>query len=276
MTVSSLFGNFKILHSWSFYIYFIAVIINAIMGFKLLYKVPSSSRNLFRCGIVQQLGLIWFAFRFHPWGISIPGARIIDIAMTCAIVSSTLFYLSQALWRDDIDTSIKAGLLCGIAGIAFLSGYPIHLSIGGNEWLQGVVTMYPKQLIGFSGYVYVPTTWMYATLFFGASLCQRNIITFREFGMVFRVGVLSVLLMTVLCQEVHIPGVSTQRLFIPYPIPESGSIAHVVANILDTSQLAQKVLLIIRIVHTNSNRSVMNLKKYFKFCLKSGCGKARK
>jgi hypothetical protein len=49
----------------------------------------------------------------------------------------------------------------------------------------------------------------------------------------------------VLVQEVHIPVVSTQKLYIPCPAPERGSWAEWASVVFDTSVLAQSVLRVI-------------------------------
>ena len=46
----------------------------------------------------------------------------------------------------------------------------------------------------------------------------------------------------VLMQEVYMPGVSTQRLYLPCPAPPTGSWQANLADSLDTSALAQSIL----------------------------------
>ena len=53
---------------------------------------------------------------------------------------------------------------------------------------------------------------------------------------------MSVLVGTVLAQEVLIPAVSTQRLFLPCPAPAAGSRAAARVDARDTSVLAQSGL----------------------------------
>jgi len=77
-------------------------------------------------------------------------------------------------------------------------GYPIHMTLGGDEWLSCIVETYPMQREGFSGYVYVPTTWMFAAMLFGATLLTRKMISPTEFGVIFGIGVIGILILTVL------------------------------------------------------------------------------
>jgi hypothetical protein len=95
---------------------------------------------------------------------------------------------------------------------------------------------------GFSGYVYVPTTWVLAAEMFGVTLLNRRILTQVEFGLVFGVCVFGILISTVLSQEVHIPVVTTQRLLLPCPEPPPGTWLRTAVEVLDTSVLAQRVL----------------------------------
>lgn len=62
-------------------------------------------------------------------------------------------------------------------GLLLLSAYPVHLAIGGNAWLDCLEDTYPEQRVGFSGYVYVPATFVLAAMMFGATLVERKIIT---------------------------------------------------------------------------------------------------
>jgi hypothetical protein len=77
---------------------------------------------------------------------------------------------------------------------------------------------------------------------FGATLLNRRIISQMEFGVVFGGCVFGVLIVTVLVQEVHIPIVSTQRLFLPCPEPAPGTWLLAAVEATDTSLLAQRVL----------------------------------
>ena len=45
------------------------------------------------------------------------------------------------------------------------------------KWLECIVEQYPAQREAFSGYVFVPTTWMIGAMFFGVTLLTRKIMT---------------------------------------------------------------------------------------------------
>ncbi len=191
------------------------------------------------------MGLIWFAFRFRPVvEFHFPLETQIDVAMTVGILCANVVFVHQSVTmvRKDMGNAVMIGVLCGVFGITLMVGYPIHMALGGDEWLACTVGVYPKQLEGFSGYVYVPTTWMFAAMLFGATLLNRKMITGKEFGVIFGIGVIGILVLTVLSQEVHIPFVSTQRLIIPCPAAKPGTWLKMVVDCLDTSILAQNFL----------------------------------
>jgi hypothetical protein len=245
ITLSSLFGNYYLLNSYALHVYSAAIFTNAASGILITNRAPVQSRPAFRFACVQQIGLIWFAFRFRPIvDFHFPFEAQLDVLMTIGILMANAVFVQQSLTfvRRELGNAVTVGVLCGVFGITLMVGYPIHMAIGGDEWLSCIVDTYPMQLEGFSGYVYVPTTWMFAAMLFGATLLNRKMITGTEFGLIFGVGVIGILVLTVLSQEVHIPFVSTQRLMIPCPPAQPGSWLKTAVDSLDTSILAQNVL----------------------------------
>ena len=71
-------------------------------------------------------------------------------------------------------------LILGGIGILFMSIYPMQLAFQGEEWLDCITERYPLQRTGFAGYVYVPTTWVLAIIFFGITLEARKILTNKQ------------------------------------------------------------------------------------------------
>ena len=98
--------------------------------------------------------------------------------------------------------------------------------------------MHPAQRVGFAGYVYVPASWVFASMMFGVTLVDRKIISTISFGLVFGLLINGILLATVFAQEVHIPFVSTQKLLILCPPAEPGTRLASIVNKLDTSILS--------------------------------------
>ena len=168
----------------------------------------------------------------------------VDMLAACGLLLANLAFVYYTItWilpQQGVPTCVA--VLAGVFAIALMSVYPWHLALGGEEWTSCILDRYPKQMEGFSGYVFVPTTWVMAAEMFGATLLNRRIITGTEFGVVFGGCVLGILVLTVLLQEVHIPYVSTQRLVLPCPEPAQGSWLRGIVEALDTSLLAQRVL----------------------------------
>ena len=131
----------------------------------------------------------------------------------------------------------------GCAALALLAGYPLQLAVCGQEWLDCVHTQYPLQGAAMVAYIYVPATWAFALMLFGATLWSRKIIGDLGLGGGFAAVVGAVLVSTVLMQEVNHPEpASTQKLWLPCPRPPAGSWSAWVEVNLDTSALARSAL----------------------------------
>ncbi|CBY31840.1 unnamed protein product [Oikopleura dioica] len=122
-----------------------------------------------------------------------------------------------------------------------MSIYPMQLAFEGEEWLDCITEIYPLQRQGFAGYVYVPTTWVLAIVFFGITLEMRKICTNKQLNLYGVGSVVGILILTVMMQEYHIPYVSTQKLFIPCEKPEESSLEFWANDALDFSSGAQKI-----------------------------------
>jgi len=61
-------------------------------------------------------------------------------------------------------------MILGGIFILFMSIYPMQLAFEGEEWIDCITKIYPLQRQGFAGYVYVPTNWVLAIIFFGVTL----------------------------------------------------------------------------------------------------------
>jgi len=136
---------------------------------------------------------------------------------------------------------ISAGIapLLGSIGLVMMSVYPIHLLLGGEEWIECIVEQYPAQREAFSGYVFVPTSFVVCAMFFGVTLLGRKVLTPIQYAAVFGFGVLGIFFATVLYQEIHIPYVSTQKLILPCGDPTPGSWLEFFVELLNTAAPAQ-------------------------------------
>ena len=117
--------------------------------------------------------------------------------------------------------------------------YPIQLAANGQEWWECIQGRYEMQAAGMVAFIYVPTTVVFNLILFGATLFQRGIINEKELGMSSTVIILTCLVSTVISQEVLIPDVSTQRLFLPCEEPSAVSFHGVVVKWLDFSRYAR-------------------------------------
>lgn len=246
ITLSSLFGDYTLLNSAALHVYCLSAFANAVSGILISGRSPSKTRLLFRCACIQQTGLVWFAFRFRPeTNAAFPSIlTALDILFTLCILAANGVYVQQcATWiQKEMGPQVAASIIVGVFGINLMAGYPMQMALGGDAWLTCVVQEYPRQREGFSGYIYVPTTWVFSSMLFGATLLNRKIISKAQFGIGFGMCVAGILVLTVISQEIHIPFVSTQRLIILCPQPSSGSLPKSVSEFFDISLLSQAIL----------------------------------
>ena len=226
--------------------YVVAAGANAVAGYRMAGRAPLVFQRLFRFTAAFQACLVYFCWRFSPAAAALvaPSRGVAVAAADATFAAGILLGLSALLAET---TRVYGGWLAlpvwaGGFALALLAGYPVQLALGGDAWWECVTAAYPRQAEGMVAYIYVPATWAFAAILFGATLLIRKIVSPLIFGGVFLGLVMSVLVGTVLAQEVHIPAVSTQRLFLPCPAPAAGSRAAALVDALDTSVLAQSVL----------------------------------
>ena len=206
-------------------------------------RAPSAVRVFFEHAAMFQVCLVYYALRFsHLWPSTWPLATS-AADMLLGVVATPLGILSFVVSAfAKLPLPVAVSVLFGSFALALLALYPLHLALGGEEWWQCVQHVYPQQSVGMVGYIYVPATVTFSAMLFGATLLLRRVIGELVFGSVFLGLVLATLVSTVLMQEVHIPVVSTQRLYLPCPLPPAGSYEDAWVRRLDTSLLAQAVL----------------------------------
>ena len=201
------------------------------------YRSLSLSRSAIRCGLFQQQQQ-----QQQELSAALPASvlRVLDCAVPLLLLGGlSLFVRGAFLQKEKLMTVC---ILVACSTLCLLSGYPAQLALGGEEWWTCVQSVYPQQAVGFSGFVYVPATWCFGAILFGATLFSRKIISLHQFGAIFLTAPPLLVAITVLIQEVHIPIVSTQKLLIFCPTPEAGSLAAWLEDALDFSKLAQSVL----------------------------------
>ena len=73
-----------------------------------------------------------------------------------------------------------------------------------------------------SAYIYLPATYGFAMMLFGATLYLRKIVSAHQLGIVSIFAIFGIILLTVLLQEIHVPApASVQELYIACPLPAS-------------------------------------------------------
>jgi len=235
-------------------VYVLATVMNAIAGDLVSNSAPKSARTPFKLAARLQIALCWFIARFYLSGASSSESisneavhdfeRAMDFAFAIGIVGS-VFFLAYISFKRVAVTNGKAvatSIFVGCLSLLLLSGYPLQLAFGGEKWYKCVREDYPLQRLGFVFYVYIPATFSFGAMLFGATLLNRGVISNFFFGSFFVGLIVATLFSTVLMQEVHIPFVSTQKLFLICPSPDEGTLMHYLTEALDTSRLAQTVL----------------------------------
>lgn len=224
------------------YIYFVSTFLNAVAGLAIVRLAPVKSRALFRLAAVLQSSLVYFAWRFYslsPDGYSADLWRFMDICVVGTLMGSLLLCALSVCCGTMFLLLEKVAISCGVGALMLLSGYPLQLALQGASWYEGVLQDYPRQREAFVFFVYIPTTWAFAVVLFGATLYKRRLVSIWIFGYGF-IGLVSLtLLSTVTLQEVYLPCVSTQKLVLFTPKAGQTALQRRISSMVDTSVLAQ-------------------------------------
>ncbi|CAG5098461.1 Oidioi.mRNA.OKI2018_I69.XSR.g15687.t1.cds [Oikopleura dioica] len=253
ITASSIFGNYLLVGSHFLHIYLLSCALNSIFGVRILQGSPDV-RLGFKFGISLQLCLCYVSFRLRPKNLHF-SYNLVPLNLLDKIIATyfliLVFYsivggIHICFTGKDLAGNKTPRVVCGIMflgglGILFMSLYPLQLAFQGESWLTCIEDKYPFQRQGFAGYVYVPTTWAVAIIFFGVTLVMRKIVTVEQLNYFGITSVVLVLITTVILQEYHIPFISTQKLFIPCGTPEENSWSAWASESLDFSAGAQKI-----------------------------------
>ena len=248
LIAAALSGNLQAAsHPAALSAYVVAGVANALAGLVITGRAPRKYRPAFRLCALFQCGLIYFVWRFSP-AFPLGGSLIaatIDTCMAVLLLVGIIGFAVVAL--AFLPLFIAVAVVMGSAALALLAGYPLQLAYLGQEWFECVQMQYPLQGAAMVAYIYVPATWAFALMLFGATLWSRHIIGDIGLGGGFAAVVAAVLVTTVLMQEVHFPEpASTQKLWLPCPRPPSDSWSAWVEVHLDTSALARTALSVIR------------------------------
>jgi hypothetical protein len=247
LIIAALAGDIRITsHPFLQGLYAYATFANAAAGLFITGRAPKHFQGVFARTAVFQMCLVYYVARFMP-GFPGGGALLIT-ALDMAVAAFTVLAIGSfaVFGIQHMPPTIAVALLMGSFALALLAGYPLQLAILGDEWWQCVQVAYPMQAIAMVAYIYIPATWAFAVMLFGSTLWNRKIIGDLALGLGFAGLVIVTLVSTVLMQEVHLPDVSTQMLWLPCPAPPPGSWSAWVARKFDTSALARSVLAMLR------------------------------
>jgi len=224
-----------------------ACFFNGCAGLLLTKKAPRAVRFPFYLGGATQISLSWFAFRFaleSSRHYTVLG-RLLDQGFGILLAVVNLLFIISTILPDENRTPIvlKLPILIGALSFSLTCFYPFQMAWFGDEWFSCVLDQYPYQRAGFVSYVYVPTLFAIATIFFVLTLFLRKIIDVKATSVVIFCLILPVLVATVLTQEVYISDVSTQKLLLlcTDSAKDIGWLDRM-AELLDTSSLARTVL----------------------------------
>ena len=232
-------------------LYALAATANAVSGAVIAQRAPSQYRSIFLLCALFQCCLVYCTWRFSPrfplGGTSAAAAA--DAAVALLAVLAIVSFAAFGLLR--LPPAIGFAVAIGSFALALLAGYPLQLAILGESWWTCVQRAYPLQGAAMVAYIYVPATWAFALMLFGATLWSRRLIGDIGLGLGFAGLVCATLVTTVLSQEVHHPEpLSTQKLWLPCPSPAPGSWSAWAQEHLDTSALAKTALRLLRSVFT--------------------------
>jgi len=236
-------------------LYVVATILNGVFGYRLTgHSSKSNASRMFRRVAVLQCLLCYYIVRFLPFSVWEHNSSLTLALDTICAVAIPLPILSIARRPTQGESpSIDIAGVVGGSTLLLVAAYPIQLALG--EWELGMhgsneipdywtclQERYPVQGVAMSAYIYVPTTVVFSVVIFGATLYQRGIVSAFAFGAIIVGSALTSLVTTVLSQELHVPYVSTQRIFLPCVEPLEGTWEASMVKALDFSVASRHVL----------------------------------
>ena len=162
--------------------------------------------------------LLYYVIRFLP-SFRNYGSRYVDIAVCFPLVMACLQFLQIAFSQTSL--ALQVALTVGTAALSLTLFYPLQLAWD-PLWLDCLLEhRYPVQDLAMSVYIYMPATFTFALILFGATLYLRKIITETQFAIISLFLVTFSLLGTVLLQEIQLPEISAQELIMACPYPNA-------------------------------------------------------
>ena len=253
-----------------------ATSVNAMFGYRLAPKAGwQHAAFMFRVTALLQVFLCYFTARFLPlqiWKNWMRRDKIYTLCLLSAIDVTAALALLWAIFScfkatQDKVPSLNRGIRLAIFPLLLVATYPIQFAAGSmqmaltalqreiyinttgdaldhttdNYW-SCILQRYPLQGVAMAAFIYVPTTVVFSLSIFGGTLYIRKIVTPLQFGAGILASAVLTLAVTVLKQELYLPHVSTQRIYLPCVEPDPGTWGATVVHALDFSLLARTVL----------------------------------
>lgn len=212
---------------------------NALSGVVLAGRSGGWVNQAFRDASIMQLSVFYFMGRFSEPQANPP----VDVVM-CSVFLYALLSMMLMSFKQDAVTNVA--VCCGCVGLSLLGVYPLQIAWGGDAWWACVQRDYPLQSEAMVAYIFVPTTWTFAVMLFGATLFRRKIISPTMFGVTCIALIVGCVCLAVILQEAHAHEVSTQMLYIP--CPDSTPWQRELASCLNLSPVAYHIAIALGLV----------------------------
>ena len=233
------------------YLFLIVSFINSTSGIMLAPKSTKMAQPIFRRGGITVICLVYYSMRFlpecyvHLHAIQPILLRALDIVFGILIAGATMSFFIVAYSMYPESKAISLAVATGSLGMLTFSAYPIQLFLFGNEWFECIVqTQHALQGVAMTAYIYVPSITVFSLCSFLPTLHSRKMITDVQLGLTFFLAVVGIVVVAVMSQELVVPDVSTQKLYIPciVPTPKTNPVEYYIMDSLDVSKITRKFL----------------------------------
>ena len=223
-------------------LYWISCITMCFGAIFIIKQAEPKFRFIFKYTAFIQLTLCYFSYRFSIYFDNNNNDKIIFYTQITDFIFGFLFILFVPILiiYSYLYLTISASL-CYIALLS-IEGYIIPITFYGQKYIDCVSEIFPLQNIGFVAYVFNAIITILSFCMFAVTLWLRKIINSKNAFPIFFIPIFSVLISTILMQEIFIPNLSTQRLIIFCPRPQSNSIKDQIESYFNISTLAQYTL----------------------------------
>jgi hypothetical protein len=218
---------------------------NAVGGYRIAYKAPVATRRVFQACAIFQFVTCYYVLRFLPnFYTRVPSQvlRFLDCAMVLPFLGVGFSFLGAAYDIRKESPAASVAVVVGTMASSLTFCYPLHL-VQNAAWLDCIVTQrYPAEDITLTAYVYLPATLCFSVMIFGATLYQRHIISDSFLGLMGMVCCIGVVFTGVFIQEIQLPIVSGQHIYMPCPAPMEGTWSYQMERFTNPRESLQTLL----------------------------------